>query len=193
MALVAEAAAAVLRSSFGFFVDVAESLDRALEAVAHSDGYSAILLDFNMPGTDGLSALKRLSAANGGRVAVFSGVTDAALVDHLQRAGAVAYIPKDTPMAAVGEIIKAIAGNKTGPVQGTGCASATPIRSPGTWRPRERKTLALLADGLDIDAVAATLGVPSAITQIDAEAICKRLSASTVADAVAIARRLGMI
>lgn len=193
--LVAETIATVLKATMGYRVDIVNCVADAVDKIERDGPYSAVLLDFNMPGTDPSEALRQLNRCNGGRTAIFSGVSDPEVAKAARQSGAVAFIPKDTPIATLGTIIADIAAGtaKPSPValrqqEGTPAAAAeTALRA------RERQMLALLADGVDLAAIGAALGVGSVIVTIDGRSVCQKLATSNLDEAVQKARTLGLI
>lgn len=193
VALVAETIAAVLHKTFDYSVDTAFSIDEALEKIAAVGSYCAILLDFNMPGIRTFDALKRLNHKNGGRTAIFSGVADPDIIADAKLAGAVAFIPKDTPISTLGTAIGDIAAGKIGPFPTVVSARAAQGEPGPVLRARERRMLALSAEGLDLESVATALAIPPAIVGIDIRSVCQKLSAANLDDAISKARTLGLI
>ena len=65
--LVREAISASLSADKDISVDVAADLASAMDAIGRAGPYDLVLLDYSMPGMDGLLGLGRALAANGGR------------------------------------------------------------------------------------------------------------------------------
>lgn len=93
--LVRETIAAYLESEGGARVSLAPSLTEALERVAAEGAFDLVLLDYNMPGMDGLRGLARMLEANAGRpVAILSGSGTQTLADEAVASGAAGFVPK---------------------------------------------------------------------------------------------------
>jgi signal transduction histidine kinase/CheY-like chemotaxis protein len=82
----------------GVTVQVQEAGDQreALEAIA-GDHFDCVFLDYNIPGTDGLTLLRSVQqAAPGTPIIMLTGQGDEQVAVKLMKAGAVDYIPKGT-------------------------------------------------------------------------------------------------
>jgi DNA-binding NarL/FixJ family response regulator len=93
--LVRETVAAFLVAEARAVVLTAGSLDDALQVVATEGTFDLVLLDYNMPGMNGLDGLGRMREANGGKpVAILSGTTTRAFAEQVIMAGAAGFVPK---------------------------------------------------------------------------------------------------
>jgi two-component system nitrate/nitrite response regulator NarL len=93
--LISETIAAFLTSEGNAEVSTASTLAEAIETVKKQGSFDLVLLDYNMPGMDGLKGLQKMIAANESRpVAILSGTSSRALAEDAINAGAAGYIPK---------------------------------------------------------------------------------------------------
>lgn len=93
--LVRETIAAFLTSEGKAEVSTAGTLAEAIEIVRKQGSFDLVLLDYNMPGMDGLKGLRTMIAENESRpVAILSGTTSRALAEDAINAGAAGYVPK---------------------------------------------------------------------------------------------------
>jgi DNA-binding NarL/FixJ family response regulator len=93
--LVRETIAAFLKAEAQAEVSTVGSLADALQAVAAGGAFDLVLLDYNMPGMNGLDGLRQMRAANDNKpVAIISGTTTRALAEEAIMAGAAGFVPK---------------------------------------------------------------------------------------------------
>jgi two-component system nitrate/nitrite response regulator NarL len=190
--LVSETLAAGLVVEGGYQLDMASDLDGATQKIKVHGRYDVVLLDYHLPGVQGLNALRLLIELNKGGVALFSGVAGWAIVQAAMEQGASGFIPKTLPLKTLIHAIRFIADGETflpveymrrftgsdGPVMGL--------------KPREMRVLAHLCEGLQNKEIGREVGIEEVIVKMDVKAICRKLGVRNRTEAALTARRLGV-
>ncbi|MGB8813953.1 MAG: response regulator transcription factor, partial [Paracoccaceae bacterium] len=110
--LVRDTIAAFLLAEGMQALSTAASLPDAL-ALMRSETFDLVLLDYYMPGMNGLEGLARaLAIANGTPVAVISGSTSRELAESVIKAGAAGYVPKTMAARAMVSAIRLMAAGE---------------------------------------------------------------------------------
>ena len=93
--LVRETIAAFLIAEGFEEVQMASTLDEALSLADRTGSFDLVLIDYDMPGMNGLAGLERMMAANDGRpVALMSGTTSGEVAEQALALGAAGFVPK---------------------------------------------------------------------------------------------------
>jgi DNA-binding NarL/FixJ family response regulator len=129
---------------------------------------------------------------------VLTAVADDRTASDVLAAGAVGYLTKDL---AIRDLVDAVASAARGQtvvapkmLDGILARARSPLTMPGaTLTARERETLQLLADGLGVDEIAVELGVSRHTARKHVQGVLTKLGAHTQLEAVAIARREGLL
>lgn len=156
-----------------------------------------VLMDLEMPGTDGLAVLEELARkALPNKVIVFTIFdTDERILRAVQ-AGAQGYLLKSAPREEVFQAIRTV------------CAGGSPLQpgvaarllgrvsggnAPAGLTPREREVLGLLAKGLQNKEIAAVLHIGERTAKFHVSALLRKLGAGNRTEAVALAAQQGLI
>lgn len=93
--LVRETLAAYLEAEGLGEVKISSDVPEAMALINATGRFDLVLVDYNMPGMEGLKGLSRIMVANtGGRVALISGAMSVELAEQALEAGAVGFVPK---------------------------------------------------------------------------------------------------
>ena len=197
--LVAEALEVALRSRgievAGRAVTIAEGTT-VVEAVDPA----VVLLDFRLPDGDGIAGLRAIEgAAPGTAVLVVTAVADERTAVDVLAAGAAGYLTKDAPITELVDAVRAVARGETVIPPHLHGAVLGRLRSPAGGGPvvsltaKEQEALDLLARGLGIGEVAEALVISRNTARKHVQSVLQKLGAHTQLEAVALARRAGLV
>ncbi|MEL6127555.1 MAG: response regulator transcription factor [Pseudomonadota bacterium] len=189
--LVRETIAMFLASDGEMVVDQAATLDEALTFMKAQPGPDLILLDFNMPGMNGMTGLRRaLDEAAGTPVAVISGVAQRETVDEAMELGAIGFLPKSMPAKSMKNAVRFMAAGET--FLPLDYLRATENEAPHPFydklSKREIETLKCLCRGLSNKEVALELGIQEVTVKLHVKTLCQKLGAKNRTQAAMIAR-----
>jgi len=112
--LVLETLSAFLTSQGEFEVATCESLDVALHKMANDIVYDLVLLDYSMPGMNGLEGLARALDTSFGRpVGIMSGTADKSVAQAAIDAGAIGFLPKTIAAKSLVNAVRFMAMGET--------------------------------------------------------------------------------
>ena len=197
--VVRDGLAALLSSIPGIEVTATVATGREAVRAAVVEAPDVLVLDVQMPDTDGLTAATEvLRAAPSVAVLMLTMFDDDDTVFAAMRAGAHGYLLKGATQDEIVRAIRAVAAGEA--IFGPGVARRV-LGLAGAGRPaqpfadltqRERQVLELLAAGLTTTAVGARLGLAPKTVTNHASAVFAKLGVSSRAEAVARARRAGL-
>ncbi len=171
-------------------VDIVEVCDLSSLQQALSSGgeFDLLLLDLNMPGAHGLSALVHARAvAPGMAVIVVSAMEDAAVVQRAIGLGAAGFIPKSSNLVEIGQALtQALAGEITIPERYAGSdfgahtlsdAETDAARRISLLTPQQYRIASLLAAGMLNKQIAWDLAITEATVKVHMSTILRKLGA----------------
>ena len=167
--------------------------EEALRKIADWDP-DVLLLDLEMPGADGIETLQRLKEMDvRARAIVFTVFdTDERIVSAM-RAGAMVYLLKGAPREDVFRAVRVV--NEGGSLVEPAVASRflDSINDPDALTARQREVLKLMATGLLNKEIADRLYISERTVKFHVSEIPAKLGAGNRTEAVAIAKKKGLI
>ena len=177
----------------------ADSVVRLEALVASEPDADLLLLDLNMPGAQGFSALVHLRAQYPELpVVVVSAREEPAVMRRALDHGAMGFIPKSADPATLREALSRILdGERWAPPQAQAAAAAAAEEHEAARRlagltPQQFRVLQMLGEGLLNKQIAYELDVSEATIKAHMTAILRKLGASNRTQAVLIAGRLAL-
>lgn len=177
----------------------AENVDALYQLVESEPDADLLLLDLNMPGAHGFSALVHLRALHPQLpIVVVSAREEPAVMRRALDHGAIGFIPKSADAKTLGEAISTV-------LEGDRWAPPAALNAPATaadehdaanrlrdLTPQQFRVLQMLGSGLLNKQIAFDLGVSEATIKAHVTAILRKLGASNRTQAVLIAGRLAL-
>ena len=190
---------AVARVLPGANLHEADSVDALYALVeAHPDA-DLLLLDLNMPGAQGFSALVHLRALYPQLpIVVVSAREEPAVMRRALDHGAIGFIPKSADAATLGQAIATVLdGDRWAPASALSAPAAAADEHDAAKRlrdltPQQFRVLQMLGSGLLNKQIAHALGVSEATVKAHMTAILRKLGASNRTQAVLMAGRLAV-
>ena len=209
---------ALIRAGFHVLIDAADDLQVVGEAIdgaqavdlARRERADVVLMDIRMPGVDGLEATRRISADDdlaGVKVIILTTFESDEYVYQAIRAGASGFLVKDTEPADLLQAIRVVARGDALLSPSVTRRLITDLASRPERPPpsgslgraladltdREREVLALVAEGLSNDEIAARLFLSPLTSKTHVSRIMTKLGARDRAQLVVIAYESGLV
>ncbi|MDG1802870.1 MAG: response regulator transcription factor, partial [Paracoccaceae bacterium] len=184
-----------LENEGGIETESVGTLEDAIEAISSSEAFDLVLLDYNMPGMNGLSGLKEALETNGGqKVALISGEASKQVAETALAAGAAGFVPKSLPAKSLVNAVKFMAmGEQYAPLD-----FMTAEEEPETHElaknltQRELQVLEGLTQGKSNKEIARDLEIQEPTVKLHMKTLYRKLEASNRTQAALIAREAGL-
>lgn len=190
--LVCETIAAYLRAEGFETVLTVGNLQDALTTAGLEGPFDLVLLDYNMPGMDGLVGLATMIEANKGRpVAILSGTASKAIAELAITSGAAGFVPKTmSPKSLVSASLFMTAGETFVPYSFMQQSDLAPV---GDLTMRETEVLRALCEGKSNKQIALDLELQEVTIKLHIRNLSRKLHARNRTHAAMLARDQSLI
>ncbi|WP_170388913.1 response regulator transcription factor [Ruegeria sp. HKCCA6837] len=187
--LVRDTLAAYLTEKAGFEVKVASSAEEAYVSLSAFRNIDLAIIDYQMPGMDGLEGLVRLrSRFPNQKTVIISGVASPEVADKAIELGALAYFPKSMPvdlmLASINELI---ANNPVDHSSDNSLEQSEDRLKIYGLTARERQILQMLASGQSNKSIAQDLSLKEVTVKFHITNILGKLRVSNRTQAALLA------
>lgn len=184
-----------LESESGIKAEAVGTLDEAHKRIIADDPYDLILLDYNMPGMNGLDGLAETLAMHGGqRVALISGEAKREIAEQALEAGAAGFVPKTLPAKSMINAVRFMAmGEQYAPVDFMTAVEDVPSNPlADKLSPRELEVLKGLTEGKSNKEIARDLDITEPTVKLHMKTLFRKVDATNRTQAAMIAREAGL-
>ncbi len=184
-----------LQSENGIETAAVGTLDEAHTRITSDEPYDLILLDYNMPGMNGLSGLTQTLEMEGGqRVALISGEAKRDIAEQALEAGAAGFVPKTLSAKSMINAVRFMAmGEQYAPVDFMTAVEETPSNPlADKLSTRELEVLKGLTEGKSNKEIARDLDITEPTVKLHMKTLFRKVDATNRTQAALIAREAGL-
>ena len=169
-----------------------ECLDHAIDQIEGGQKFDLVLLDYSMPGMNGLMGLSRMKSLCGDTpVAILSGTASPSVAREAIAAGAAGFVPKNLGTKAMVSAIRLMGdGERFVPFDFLQQEEEQPF---GTLTEREGQVLRGLCEGKSNKEIARDLDLQEVTIKLHVKTLNRKLNARNRTHAAMIARDLKLI
>lgn len=186
-----------LENETGLEPVTAKDLPEALSLMAADGAFDLVLLDYGMPGMNGLEGLKAALAVNGStKVALMSGIAPREIAEAALALGAAGFLPKTLPAKTLANAVRFMAmGEKYAPID---FMTAPPPEAEAMnpmaegLSPRELQVLEGLCAGKSNKEIARDLGVMEPTVKLHVKTLYRKIGAVNRTQAAVLAKDAGL-
>jgi two-component system, NarL family, nitrate/nitrite response regulator NarL len=193
--LVRDTLAAYLMREPGIEVATASDFAGAAKRIKAEGQFNLVLLDYNMPGMNGLQGLAKALELTGGRpVAIISGSATRSIAEEALAAGAMGFLPKSMAAKSLIHAIRFMAaGEKYAPVEFMNAKDDTPENPTlSQLTKRELEVLHGLMKGLSNKEIAKDVELQEVTVKLHVKTLCRKIGARNRTHAAMIAKESGL-
>lgn len=184
-----------LENEGGIVTSAVGTLEQAVDCINVDERYDLILLDYNMPGMNGLEGLRRAIALSGGqRVALISGEATKQIAEDALQAGAAGFVPKSLPAKSLVSAVEFMAmGEQFAPIDFMTAVDNSPSNPlVDKLTERELQVLKGLTEGKSNKEIARDLDIQEPTVKLHMKTLYRKVGAANRTQAALFAREAGL-
>lgn len=184
-----------LEGSGDFQIRAASTYAQARDMISTEERFDLVLLDFNMPGMQGIATLREAMALDGGqRVALISGEASREIAEEALEIGAAGFVPKTLPAKSLVNAVRFMAmGEQYAPIDFMTAAhevESNPLADKLSQR--ELQVLKGLTEGKSNKEIARDLDLQEPTVKLHVKTLYRKVGAANRTQAALIAREAGL-
>ena len=182
----------MLRQEKDFTVMEASNFSEVLKLIGDFGPFDIILLDFTMPGMNGLQGVEKAIQENLDQpVVLFSGLDNRSIIHNALKLGAKGLISKNNPADSIPNIIRFVLSGQTY-MPPDMFNQTNSNESDIKLSSREAEMLTCLRAGMTNREISEQIGIKDGTVKLHIKTLCTKLGAKNRVQAVMIAESMGL-